>query len=1185
MPEVVDMLDDDSNDGGVTIDLLSLDSDDEVQIVETSSNTLAQEKCQQKNNNKRRKQPNQARSRIGSNSTNGDDDGLEVAEQTPNAQRPPQHSVYPAERQAPAAKPTNVSDCNGIQKIQPETDPKRDKDGNQWMQKTMARVRKEQAKFESVAIVNTFKISAAQTLSLPPKATQKYAYLSSTLLGLSPEQEKSLTEDKASSFPVSGSRDSLPKPPKPRSSDYRQAKDSDLKRRTVEKRRNSTRGEEDVDVPCGNDDTEKALQMSRDRQYAIFLNQKWNNENPTTRGTFSRYRKSPTKEVIDLLDDDGSDSDSTRVGPEQYANKSSEKEKKTTGEGKGGKQRQEAKQKGKLIDHTPLYHGLKKQMEADSYGLSTESSSDGESESSQWIQSNRNKAQRKRRDMHERSTSAKKSKVRGLQRATPSFSEPQPFDFTGKEISKKRQRHQSFDERESRQVSIETGDVESNNTASHHHPRASNPISTENTISSMSLDNPVHQRKPPPPLADSKAAEHTIVDIVQKIHRKDKVKKQNILRNTLLRHKTRTQQLPSTRTIFPRVAPNSTKRKDEMKYNRPPSTTDGHTAIINSSLTVLTTVNDSKTEEETEQNRVHENAQALSLMPHEFKCLQRQCTDILNELPFNQRYHPQVHELVSEKLYTAPKKSKAKLEIPIQFKYAPDLDYAPPTIKTRTNCDKSNEDYVSVMKSFRDFCVQCKTFDCQNHITNYPDAATQACVAFQYDKRALLRKSRMPFQLNHKDPYSYLIPTTEGSFVLFNGGNFDVFDKPPSLNVINSNGSKRRISFENGSRICPFCTFNCHTQERLYKHLARYHQDTFYCKEVGSTFEATERTQAKETMISQREYFHSRSLIPIQSGHYDRDSDDESDYSWYHDYRKETMDELTDVSDKEKRIQTSWNRYIGCSPVIIPDKYVPKLCFLWIWKHHMEMDGIEWELYQLLITFWERRLLNVSHIEKLIHLLHIKRNGAEQNQDPLTPRQRVIFSRLHLIFKSFCGNPKPRLRKALRINPKGNIRILRTPVLPEHLWPKWTKNRTITVAIRMRSEDAARPFFFPCHHTGKCSIKNGCTCIENDYVCTKHCVWGKFGDNFFPGCNCKGDCSIAKNCPCRDVGRECDPDICGCAASTDDCLKTCGCSNMDVSLAKKASLVVGQSEVEGAGLGLFTKYPLKKGDYIDEVGT
>ena len=42
---------------------------------------------------------------------------------------------------------------------------------------------------------------------------------------------------------------------------------------------------------------------------------------------------------------------------------------------------------------------------------------------------------------------------------------------------------------------------------------------------------------------------------------------------------------------------------------------------------------------------------------------------------------------------------------------------------------------------------------------------------------------------------------------------------------------------------------------------------------------------------------------------------------------------------------------------------------------------------------------------------------------------------------------------------------------------------------------------------------------------------------------------------------------------------------MDVSLAKKASLFVGKSEIEDAGLGLFTKYALKKGDYIDEVGT
>lgn len=39
---------------------------------------------------------------------------------------------------------------------------------------------------------------------------------------------------------------------------------------------------------------------------------------------------------------------------------------------------------------------------------------------------------------------------------------------------------------------------------------------------------------------------------------------------------------------------------------------------------------------------------------------------------------------------------------------------------------------------------------------------------------------------------------------------------------------------------------------------------------------------------------------------------------------------------------------------------------------------------------------------------------------------------------------------------------------------------------------------------------------------------------------------------------------------------------MDVSLAKRVPLLIGVSSVDGAGLGLFTKNGLKKGDYIDE---
>ena len=137
--------------------------------------------------------------------------------------------------------------------------------------------------------------------------------------------------------------------------------------------------------------------------------------------------------------------------------------------------------------------------------------------------------------------------------------------------------------------------------------------------------------------------------------------------------------------------------------------------------------------------------------------------------------------------------------------------------------------------------------------------------------------------------------------------------------------------------------------------------------------------------------------------------------------------------------------------------------------------------------------------------------------------------------------------------------------------------------MRMRTLDISRPFFYPCFHAGKCDKANGCTCLKNDFLCTKHCVWGVFGDNFFPGCRCKGDCSTSKKCPCRDANRECDPDVCHCNAPTDACRKTHGCKNMDVSLARRVPLLVGRSIIEGARLGLFTKNALKQGDYVDEV--
>ena len=1025
-----------------------------------------------------------------------------------------------------------------------QTDPKSNNDDNQ--QKIKETVRKEHtdetktatSKLQSVASTNAFQTCSTQ-MSDPPSNCNADS--------LSPSP-KSIDKEKPSEKPSESKNDagreiqseSNDQSTESKTSDGRQGQNGKSKPHPVvedaKKQSNDTLGEEVVYVaggnaPSGTNTGNNALRMCRDHQYAIFLDRTLNRDE----NSVSTKPESPIPEVIDLIEDDSNVTDKASSPSKEKTNKTTEQEKE---QDKLKKRRRLGsmsfksapflQHKRQSLDASQLTgekrkEEQKKDIQKYLCSLSAESSSE-ESDSSPWMEAirsqshgsnlvNKSVAKNTRGNSRTSRNDSHKSKM-------TSSSEPQPFDFTGKQISIKSSRHRS-DERESRQVSIETDDVDTNGASSQQYPETLQSISTENTKATM----PAEQRKPPPPLGDPEVVEQTIVDIDQKIHLRDKVKTQNILRNALLQHATRTQRSPSNRQVFTRVPIISTNVKEKKNHNGLKLTTDGHTTIVNSSLTVLTTINDSKVEEATKLKKVHDNAQSLSLMPYEYKRMQGQCTEILNALPFDQRYHPQVHELVSEKLYTAPRKSKNKLEMPTGFKYAPNRESIVETTDASSKSTENNDDYVAIMNSFRDFCVQCKSFDCQFHITNYPDAGTQACVAIQYDKRALQRQSRTPFQLDHNDPYSYLIPTTEGTYALFNGGNFDVFDKPPSVKVIQSSGSQMTINFENGDTACPFCKFPCRNQEKLYKHLGRYHQDTFYCREVESTFEVTARTKEKETMTPQREYFHSRSLIPIQNGHYDRDSDDESDYSWYHDYRQETMEELTDVSAKEKKIQTLWNRYIGCSPVIIPDKSMPKRCFLWIWKHYEEMKDIEWELYQLLITFWERRMLNVTHIEKLIHLLHIKRNINDLHEEPLTPRQRVIFSRLHLIIASLGGDTKTRLLNALRIKTKGNVRILKTPMLPEHLWPKWSKNRTITTAMRMRSEDIARPFFFPCYHTGRCSARNGCTCIENEYVCTKHCIWGEFGDNFFPGCNCKGDCSEAKYCPCRDAGRECDPDI------------------------------------------------------------
>ncbi|KAG7362994.1 SET methyltransferase domain containing protein [Nitzschia inconspicua] len=138
-------------------------------------------------------------------------------------------------------------------------------------------------------------------------------------------------------------------------------------------------------------------------------------------------------------------------------------------------------------------------------------------------------------------------------------------------------------------------------------------------------------------------------------------------------------------------------------------------------------------------------------------------------------------------------------------------------------------------------------------------------------------------------------------------------------------------------------------------------------------------------------------------------------------------------------------------------------------------------------------------------------------------------------------------------------------------------NRKRRISKRMETlvgmKAIERSFFRPCSHPDRCSRAANCSCVAGNLICTKQCIWGKFGDNLYPGCKCPKSSCTMEQCRCFMANRECDPDVCGC--------KCCKNNNM-TSSKKKRQLFISKSTVANAGLGLFTKSPLAKGDFLGE---
>ncbi len=126
----------------------------------------------------------------------------------------------------------------------------------------------------------------------------------------------------------------------------------------------------------------------------------------------------------------------------------------------------------------------------------------------------------------------------------------------------------------------------------------------------------------------------------------------------------------------------------------------------------------------------------------------------------------------------------------------------------------------------------------------------------------------------------------------------------------------------------------------------------------------------------------------------------------------------------------------------------------------------------------------------------------------------------------------------------------------------------------------------PCNHEGPCTAARGCPCVEAKLLCERFCQCTAESCAYkFTGCACHGSGKTcyerqkeSRPCICVLLNRECDPVLCGgCGAleradpenRDNDELHATGCQNVALQRGKFKALVLGQSQLEGCGYGLF----------------
>ncbi|CAG8486632.1 12939_t:CDS:2 [Racocetra persica] len=127
-------------------------------------------------------------------------------------------------------------------------------------------------------------------------------------------------------------------------------------------------------------------------------------------------------------------------------------------------------------------------------------------------------------------------------------------------------------------------------------------------------------------------------------------------------------------------------------------------------------------------------------------------------------------------------------------------------------------------------------------------------------------------------------------------------------------------------------------------------------------------SQLPLALLPTNNFYHSHSFMPFQEG--DVDSEDETCTHWLEQLNDETLDELSDASDKEKQMMKIWNRYIEPQRGLA-DRNLPDVCLQFAKTRARQIAELELrnEFAFHLLNILEFKLIDSACVTKCLGLV------------------------------------------------------------------------------------------------------------------------------------------------------------------------------------------------------------------------